>query len=80
MKSDFFDMENNENHEGLRFESKELEVICPGFYADLDGKQYFCLSEFLLGHDLPLTIEFIRIVLDDVRREFPGITVFEFAG
>jgi hypothetical protein len=26
-----------------------------------------------------LTMDFIRVVLDDVMQEFPGITVFEFA-
>lgn len=65
--------------EGVRFHSRELESICPGFYSDVDGSQYFCLSEFLLAHHLPLTMDFIRVVLDDVMQEFPGITVFEFA-
>jgi len=66
--------------EGLTFHSKELESISPGFYADVDGKQYFCLSEFLVVHQLPMAIDFVRIVLDDVMQEFPGITIFEFAG
>jgi hypothetical protein len=56
-----------------------LESVCPGFYYDVDGSQYFCLSEFLLAHHLPLTMDFIGVVLDDVMQEFPGITVFEFA-
>jgi hypothetical protein len=66
--------------EGLTFHSKELEIISPGFYVDADGTQYFCLSEFLLVHQLPLTMDFIHVVLEDVIQEFPGITVFEFAG
>ena len=65
--------------EGVRFHSKELECFSPGFYVDGDGAQYFCLSEFLVVHDLPLTMDFIRVVLGDVMQEFPGITVFEFA-
>ena len=63
----------------MRFQSKELVSFSPGFYTDVDGAQYFCLSEFLLAHHLPLTMEFIRVVLDDAMQEFPGITVFEFA-
>jgi hypothetical protein len=67
------------NCDGVRFHSKELESVCPGFYSGVNGAQYFCLSEFLLAHHLPLTMDFIRVVLDDVMQEFPGITVFEFA-
>jgi len=73
------DMEESGQCEGITSHRKELESVSPGFYAGIDGAQYFCLSEFLLAHRLPLTMDFIRIVLDDVQREFPGITVFEFA-
>ena len=65
--------------EGVRFHRKELQCVSPGFYVDGGGARYFCLSEFLVEHYLPLTMDFIRVVLDDVMEEFPGITVFEFA-
>ena len=63
----------------LKFNSKELEKFSPGFYVDCDGRQYFCLSEFLLVHGLPLTMESVHRVLDEVMSEFPGITVIEVA-
>ncbi len=72
-------MENSGQCEGVTFHRKELESVFPGFYVGVDGAQYFCLSEFLVAHHLPLTMDFIRIVLEDVMQEFPGITVFEFA-
>ena len=63
----------------MRFQSKELKSISPGFYVDVHGSEYFCLSEFLLAYQFPLTMDFIHVVLDDVMLEFPGITIFEFA-
>jgi len=65
--------------EGVRFHSKRLEVVSPGFYVDTDGERYFCASEFLFAHDLPLEMELVQVALEQVLERFPGITVIEFA-
>lgn len=65
--------------EGVRCRNEELEAFSPGFYVDDVGAKYFCVSKFLLAYALPFEIEFVRLVLDQVMREFPGIAVIEFA-
>jgi hypothetical protein len=72
-------LEDSMDPKGVQLRHEELESFSPGFYFDAGGAQYFCASEFVVAHDLPVDMDFVRMVIADVMREFPGITVIEFA-
>jgi len=55
----------------------EYRKIDDFFYADQDGRIYFCVRDFIQINDLPDVPAMRRVVIDDLRTIAPEMPILE---
>ena len=56
-----------------------LVPLIPGFYADLGGRLYLAMAEFLLAHGIPDSPEVRTVVWEEIQDAFGDIPVSELS-
>ena len=55
----------------------DLTPLIPGFYADVQGRLYLNMGEFLSAYDIPDGPEVRVVTWEEIREIFAGIEITE---